>query len=79
MEIKILGTGCAKCTKLEELTRKVVAENNIEANVEKVEDIQEILDYGVMMTPGLVINGNVVLKGQLPKTKELTNLILKHA
>lgn len=75
MEIKVLGTGCAKCKKLEQLTREVVAEMNIEASIEKVEDIYKIMQYGVMRTPGLVIDGKVVLSGELPKTSELKALI----
>ncbi|WP_346863979.1 thioredoxin family protein [uncultured Draconibacterium sp.] len=75
MEIKVLGTGCTKCKKLEELTREVVAEMGIEANIEKEEDIYKIMQYGVMRTPGLVVDGKVVLSGRLPKTKELKELL----
>ena len=75
MEIKVLGTGCAKCKKLEQLTHEIVAEMNIEASIEKVEDIYKIMQYGVMRTPGLVIDGKVVLSGELPKTSELKALI----
>ncbi|WP_346859367.1 thioredoxin family protein [uncultured Draconibacterium sp.] len=75
MDIKVLGTGCTKCKKLEELTREVVAEMGIEANIEKEEDIYKIMQYGVMRTPGLVVDGKVVLTGRLPKTKELKELL----
>ncbi|WP_346854769.1 thioredoxin family protein [uncultured Draconibacterium sp.] len=75
MDIKVLGTGCTKCKKLEELTREVVAEMGIEANIEKEEDIYKIMQYGVMRTPGLVVDGKVVLSGRLPKTKELKELL----
>jgi small redox-active disulfide protein 2 len=71
MEIKVLGTGCAKCKKLEQLTEKAVAELGVEATIEKVEDIYKIMQFGVMSTPGLVIDGKVVLSGRLPKTEEL--------
>ena len=75
MEIKVLGTGCKKCSKLEELTKLMLAELGIEASVEKVEDIYKIMQYGVMQTPGLVINEKVVLSGRLPKTSELKELL----
>lgn len=75
MEIKVLGTGCTKCKKLEQLTKEVVAEMGIEATVEKEEDIYKIMQYGVMRTPGLVVNGKVVLTGRLPKSKELKELL----
>ena len=75
MEIKVLGTGCAKCKSLEKITRKAVDELNLDASVEKVEDIQKIMEYAVMRTPALVINEKVVLSGQLPKITELKSLL----
>jgi len=75
MEIKVLGTGCAKCKSLEKLTRKAVDELNLDATVTKVEDIQKIMEYSVMRTPALVIDEKVVLSGQLPKVAELKELI----
>ena len=78
MEIKVLGTGCAKCKSLEKLTRDVVAENGIEAEIEKVEDIYKIMKFGVMVTPALVVNQKVVLSGRLPSATELKDLILKN-
>jgi small redox-active disulfide protein 2 len=77
MEIKVLGTGCAKCKALEKVTRKAVEELKLDAAVEKVEDIQKIMAYGVMRTPALVIDEQVVLSGQLPKVAELKELISK--
>lgn len=77
MEIKVLGTGCTKCKKLERLIREIVAEMGIEANIEKVEDIYKIMHYGVMRTPGLVIDEKVVLTGRLPKSSELKELLMK--
>ncbi len=71
MEIKILGTGCAKCKQLEVRTRKAIEELNMDATIEKVEDIQKIMEYAIMQTPGLVINEEVVLSGQLPRVSEL--------
>lgn len=75
MEIKILGTGCPKCKQLEKLTKDALEENNISAEVKKVEDIVEIMNFGVMATPGLVINGKVVLSGRLPSKSELLTII----
>ena len=78
MEIKVLGTGCARCKTLESATRQAISELNLNASVEKVEDIQKIMEYGIMRTPGLVINGKVVLSGQLPKINELKNLLTQN-
>ncbi len=75
MEIKILGTGCAKCKKLEAITRQTVEALQLNATIEKVEDIQKIMEYGIMSTPGLVIDGQVVLSGKLPKNDELKTLL----
>jgi small redox-active disulfide protein 2 len=77
MEIKVLGTGCPKCKALEKATREVVAESGIEANVTKVEDIMDIMSYGVSSTPALVVDGKVVLKGRLPSNSELKELLTK--
>ncbi|MBX3044411.1 MAG: TM0996/MTH895 family glutaredoxin-like protein [Candidatus Kapabacteria bacterium] len=73
--IKILGTGCAKCLKLEENVRQAVGEMNIEAEVSKVTDLNDIMAYGVLMTPGLVINEKVVSFGKLLNSKDVTKLI----
>jgi len=78
MEIKVLGTGCAKCKSLEKVTRKAVDELNLDATVTKVEDIQKIMEYFVMRTPALVIDEKVVLSGQLPKIAELKELLTSH-
>jgi len=77
MEIKILGPGCPKCKTLEQLTRQVVEQNGIEATVTKVEDIVAIMNYGVMTTPALVIDGKVVLKGRVPSADELRKIITR--
>ena len=73
MEIKILGTGCAKCNKLEEMVREVVSDLGADADIVKITDLNEILDYDIMMTPGLVVNGDVVCSGRLPKKDEIRN------
>ena len=75
MNIKILGIGCAKCIKLEELTKKAVIELNIDANVEKVWELDKIMGYGVMMTPGLVINEEVVAAGRIPTIEQIKQWI----
>ncbi len=77
MDIKILGTGCAKCKALEKLTREVVDELKIEATVTKVEDIMDIMTYGVMTTPALVVDGKVVVKGRLPNANEVKQFLTK--
>jgi small redox-active disulfide protein 2 len=75
LSIKILGTGCPNCSKLEQETKQVVANLSIEATIEKVTDIQEIMAYDVISTPGLVINEIVVSSGRIPSQAELTTLI----
>ncbi len=75
MEIKVLGTGCAKCNSLEEVTKQAVAEKGIEATIEKVDDIMQIMSFGVMTTPALVIDGKVVVKGKVPSVKEIKELL----
>jgi len=75
MVIKILGAGCARCESLERLTRKAVDELRLDATVEKVGDIREILSYSVMRTPALVINEKVVLTGEVPGMTELKSLL----
>jgi small redox-active disulfide protein 2 len=77
MEVKILGTGCSKCKTLEEITRKVVKDNGIDANITKVEDIVEIMKYHIMTTPALVIDGKVVSKGRIPSAEEIKQLLIK--
>jgi len=73
MIVKVLGTGCAKCGKLEEKVKEVAKTNGIEAEFIKVTDIQEIMKYRVMMTPGLVINEKVVSYGIIPKDEQILN------
>jgi small redox-active disulfide protein 2 len=77
MEIKILGTGCPRCKTLEEITRKVVKDNAIDATVTKVEDIMEIMKYNIMTTPALVVNGKVVAKGRIPSVEEIKQFLTK--
>lgn len=77
MEIKVLGTGCPKCNELEKATRDAVTELGINANIEKEEDIMKIMEYGVMRTPALVVDGKVVVSGKAPNAKELMKLLAK--
>lgn len=71
MNIKILGTGCANCKKLEANTRKAVEVLNLDATVEKVEDMNAIMAYGVMSTPALVVDEQVKFMGRVPSPKEI--------
>jgi len=73
--IKILGTGCSKCLKLEENVRQTVSEMGVEATISKVTDLNDIMAYGVLMTPGLVINEKVVSFGRLLNSKDISKLI----
>ena len=75
MEIKILGSGCSKCRSLEEITRKVVKENGIDADITKVDDIIEIMKYNIMITPALVVNEKVVSKGRIPSVEEIKQFL----
>ena len=78
MDIKILGTGCPKCKALENRTREVVANNGLEATITKVEDIMEIMNYNVMSTPALVVNGKVEIKGRVPSAEEIKQILAKY-
>ncbi len=75
MDIRVLGTGCPKCKALEKAVNDSVSELSLQADVNKVEDIMEIMQFGVMQTPALVINGKVVLSGRIPNSKELKSLL----
>jgi len=77
MEIKILGTGCPKCKALEKATIEAVNELGLEAKVTKEEDIMKIMAYGIMHTPGLVVDEKVVLSGRLPSSSELRTILTK--
>ena len=75
MEIKILGLGCPNCIKLEKVVNQVVKELKLEATVEKVTNLDEILSYGVMSTPALVLDGKVLFSGRVPNAKKITELL----
>lgn len=71
MEIKVLGTGCKKCQATKEAIKQVVDEMGLEAQIEEVTEMSEIMKYNVLATPGVVIDGKVVSKGKVPKKKEI--------
>ena len=74
-KIEVLGSGCANCQRLAAMAREAVANLGVEAEVEKVTDVKEIMAKGVMATPGLVVNGKVVSKGRVPSASEVKSLI----
>ncbi len=75
MKIEILGTGCAKCKKLYENAVEAAKQSGKEAEISKVEDIKQIMAYGVMSTPALVVDGVVKAKGKVSKVEEIKELI----
>ena len=75
MNIQVLGPGCPKCKALEKLTREVVEQNGINAEISKVEDIMDIMSYNVMSTPALVINEKVEIKGRVPSAEEIKKIL----
>lgn len=77
MIIKVLGTGCKNCKKTEENAKEALAELGIEATVEKVESMEDIIAYGVMKTPALVIDEKVVIMGRIPSVKDIKKVLQK--
>ena len=75
MKIEILGTGCSKCNKTKEVVEKVLKNTGVKAEVVKVEDIETIMKYGVMITPAVVIDGDVKIVGKVPDEKEIRKWI----
>ncbi len=76
MDIKVLGPGCVRCRGLDHRVRKAVDELKLDANVTKIEDLAEIMRYGILRTPALVIDGEVVMSGVLPTYTELKEFLL---
>lgn len=74
-EIKVLGPGCMKCVKLYNNTKTAVDELNLECNIEKITDIQKIMEYGVMMSPALVVDGEVKVSGKVPSVEEIKKIL----
>ena len=79
MDVKILGTGCANCRALEDATREAVEAAGTDADVEKVEEMDEIVGYGVLGLPALVVDGEVVLAGRVPAVEELAEMLAARA
>lgn len=75
MDITVVGTGCFKCKKLEEIVREVVAERGVDATIRKMSDVKDIAQTGIFMTPGLIIDGQVKLSGKLPSKVEIEKII----
>jgi len=76
MKIKILGPGCVRCHQLEKTTREVVKELGIEATIEEVKDIKKIMEYPILITPGLAVNEELVCSGRVPTKAEVTQFII---
>jgi len=75
LTIKVLGSGCANCKRVEQIARKVVDDLAIEAEVIKVTDYKQIMDYDILSTPGLVVNEKVVCSGRVPTPAEVTTWV----
>ena len=75
MHIKILGSGCANCINLEKVTRQAVADLGLEATFEKLTDYSDIAAYGIMRTPGLVVDEQVLLSGRVPTARQVKDLL----
>ncbi len=73
--IKVLGTGCAKCDMLYDSVKKIADDMGLEYELEKVQDIMKITEFGVMMTPALVVDGQVKVSGKVPKDDEIKKII----
>ena len=78
MHVKILGSGCANCVNLEKATRQAVDELGIDATFEKVTDYADIAAYGIMRTPGLVVDEQVILSGRVPTASQVKDLLTTH-
>lgn len=75
MDLKILGTGCTKCKELEEATKAAADELGIQYTIEKITDIEKIMEFSVMSTPALVVNGQVKVTGRVPSVEDIKKLI----
>lgn len=77
LEIKVVGSGCSNCEKLSSLCSEVIAEQNLDAVIVKVTDLNSFAELGVFVTPGLVVNGKVLSQGKIPVKSTLENWLLK--
>lgn len=75
MDVKVLGTGCPKCNQLAANAKQAIKELGLDVEIEKVTQINDIMSYGVMMTPALVVNGEVKAVGKIPSTDEIKTLL----
>ena len=75
MEIKVIGEGCEKCDKLYENTCLAVKELGLEASIDKVEDLMDIVRLGVMTTPSVMMDGKIIISGRVPKVKEIMKML----
>ncbi len=75
-KLRILGTGCPRCKKLAENVKHAVDELNIEVNIEKITEIRDIMEFGLIMTPALVIDGEIRSSGKVPSIEEIKNLLI---
>lgn len=78
MEIKVIGSGCPDCSRLYDNTMAALSELGIEADVEKVGDLMEIVKLGVLSAPSLMVNGKLVVSGKVASQKEIVKLLKKH-
>jgi len=76
LNIKVVGPGCLNCNRLEQMCRNIVEENNLEANIEKISDLNKFAELGILMTPGLIINNKVISSGKVPVKGTLEKWIL---
>lgn len=79
LKVQVMGTGCPKCNKLAELTEQVAKKQELDCTFEKITDLNAILAAGVMMTPALVVDGQVLVSGRIPAESELQNLLMQAA
>lgn len=79
MKVKVLGTGCEKCRKLYAEAEKAIAETGVDADLEKVENLEDIMNYGLIMTPALVIDEEVKSAGKIPKSAQIITWITEKA
>ena len=75
MKIKVLGPGCSKCKTTFQVVEKVVKENNADATLTKVDDIMEMMNYNIMTTPAIVVDGEVKMKGQVPSESDVKKML----
>lgn len=74
-EVLVLGPGCAKCKRTYEIVERVIADNNLDVRLSKIEDIAEMMNYNIMMTPAVVVDGKVRIKGHVPSADEVKRVL----